>query len=605
VPPRPSHHLDQSAAPHQNQDFGGWPDNHGYDQNYQQESYWPQPPAQHGYEPEEPIYPQAPGGFGQTIQPTAPDPHFGQSQDSYHYPQEPGFGAYEPQPPAHPRGLGPGNGAPGFGAAEYPPYPPAQPAGFGQDPYGQPAESFTSQFGQSLQQGLDPFQQAAPQREAAVSSRFQDFMDPVPSLGGERASPFQDLKSHGGLGADRNSLRGADFDDWSRDAGTDDQGYDPSQEYGPGAAAHGDYAESGWDRQGYQHDSSQIFANAGYDANDLAVHSEYDEDEYEDEDEEPAERSRGARIGWILMAVAGLVVIGGGLAYGYKILLGPAGTQVADTPVVKSISEPPKVRPEEPGGRTFDHTDSKILGRLSEQRNAAANPEPLADDGSRRVSTVVVGRNGDIVAPQTAPTPSTPPPANPVVAVPGLTLVDGFGGGPQPMPREQAAAPQRPLVVQPPATTGPSGPAAKPVVISRAEPETPEPVAERAPPPAARPQPERVAARTAPAAPKPTAPVTTASTTPAGDIAGYVAVLASVPVSSTSRVDALAQYADIQQNYGSVLASRTPDVREADLGSRGRYHRLMVGPPGSKESAAELCAQLKAAGYSGCWITTY
>src|SRR5690606_30039565 len=101
----------------------------------------------------------------------------------------------------------------------------------------------------------------------------------------------------------------------------------------------------------------------------------------DDAEEEPAGRSRIGRIGWALMALTGAVMIGGTLAYGYKILLGPAATQVAETPVIRSNSEPPKVRPDDPGGRSFDHTDSKILGRLSEQRNA--NSEQLADDGSR------------------------------------------------------------------------------------------------------------------------------------------------------------------------------------------------------------------------------
>jgi hypothetical protein len=185
-------------------------------------------------------------------------------------------------------------------------------------------------------------------------------------------------------------------------------------------------------------------------------------------------------------------------------------------------------------------------------------------------------------------------------------LVDGFGGARRPAPEVASASQQQPIVVQPPASN--DRPAAEPVVITRSQPVTRD-SGSAAPPPAAKPaEPaERVTARTAALSPpKPNPPVTTASTTPpAVESAGYVAVLASVPVSATSRVDALAQYADIQQNYSSVLGSRTPDVREANLGSRGRYHRLMVGPPGSKESAAELCAQLKSAGYSGCWITTY
>ena len=48
---------------------------------------------------------------------------------------------------------------------------------------------------------------------------------------------------------------------------------------------------------------------------------------------------------------------------------------------------------------------------------------------------------------------------------------------------------------------------------------------------------------------------------------GYVAVLSS----KKSRMDALKAFADIQQKYGDVLASKTPDVQEADLGDKGLW----------------------------------
>ncbi|MEM8548544.1 MAG: SPOR domain-containing protein [Pseudomonadota bacterium] len=115
------------------------------------------------------------------------------------------------------------------------------------------------------------------------------------------------------------------------------------------------------------------------------------------------------------------------------------------------------------------------------------------------------------------------------------------------------------------------------------------------------------AARRAP--PSTTAAVTssgTASSVGAQRLSpGYVVVLASVPKSATSRIEALKRFADIQQTYGSVLTGKSPDVREANLGARGSYHRLMVGPPGSRDGANQLCSRLKSSGYSGCWVTAY
>jgi hypothetical protein len=54
-----------------------------------------------------------------------------------------------------------------------------------------------------------------------------------------------------------------------------------------------------------------------------------------------------------------------------------------------------------------------------------------------------------------------------------------------------------------------------------------------------------------------------------------------------------------------VLQNRTPDVQEANLGAKGTYHRLLVGPPGSRGQASALCTELKAAGYKDCWVMAY
>jgi hypothetical protein len=89
--------------------------------------------------------------------------------------------------------------------------------------------------------------------------------------------------------------------------------------------------------------------------------------------------------------------------------------------------------------------------------------------------------------------------------------------------------------------------------------------------------------------------------TSAAGTSGYVAVLSS----KKSRMDALKAFADIQQKYGDVLASKTPDVQEADLGDKGLWYRAVVGPPGSRDSASAVCSQLKTAGHTGCWVTAY
>lgn len=92
--------------------------------------------------------------------------------------------------------------------------------------------------------------------------------------------------------------------------------------------------------------------------------------------------------------------------------------------------------------------------------------------------------------------------------------------------------------------------------------------------------------------------------TSSGGGTGFVAVLASVPHSASSRIDALKRFADMQQKYGTALAGKTPDIASANL-SKGAYDRLVVGPPGSREEASNVCSQLKAQGYKDCWVTSY
>jgi hypothetical protein len=70
-------------------------------------------------------------------------------------------------------------------------------------------------------------------------------------------------------------------------------------------------------------------------------------------------------------------------------------------------------------------------------------------------------------------------------------------------------------------------------------------------------------------------------------------------------MEALKQFADLQQKYGSLLQNKTPDVQEANLGEKGTYHRLLVGPPSSREQANALCSELKSAGYASCWVTSH
>lgn len=305
------------------------------------------------------------------------------------------------------------------------------------------------------------------------------------------------------------------------------------------------------------------------------------------EDDIPYEEEAPRRRGWkkVVGLVASTILVGGALTIAYGSIMGPSDGK--DTPVIKSASGPSKVKPSDPGGKQFAHADSKIMGRLGEGEAEDAG----ADNGVRKVSVVNVGRDGSIQPPSTTASGPMENETKAVVAVPGLTVIDGLGPN---RPAGPASSPPVKMVT--------SSVDSAPAAVAPVKKTTPPPAAEAdepaavqtksvTPPPAKK---EKVAALAPPAA---TAPKATG--------AGYVAVLASVPASDNSRIDALKQFADMQQKYSGILQNKTPDVQEANLGEKGTYHRLLVGPPGSRDSASSLCAQLKAQGYSGCWVTAY
>lgn len=332
------------------------------------------------------------------------------------------------------------------------------------------------------------------------------------------------------------------------------------------------------------------------------AYADEDEEDYEDYEEEAP--SRFGRPLMIAVALAGAIFVGGGIAYGYKAFLG--GVRQGDPPVVKSASLPTRTKPADAGGMKFAHVDSKIMGRLGDGSGspAASAASNLDDSGSRKVATLVVGRDGSIQAPAASPAAANGGDAP--VSVPGLMVVDALGqqGGGQPQPpagKPVAVAPVKPVAVPP----------AKPVAVAKtqvlngakASPANQTGSIEDAPAkPAVKPAVKRVAAVQPSAAPARSTSSASAAVTGGN---GYVAVLASVPKSSSSRMDALKRFADLQQQYSSVLAGKTPDVAEARVGSKGAYHRLVVGPPGSRQQASTICSGLKAQGYKDCWVTAY
>jgi cell division protein FtsN len=79
---------------------------------------------------------------------------------------------------------------------------------------------------------------------------------------------------------------------------------------------------------------------------------------------------------------------------------------------------------------------------------------------------------------------------------------------------------------------------------------------------------------------------------PVASSGGYVVQVSS----QRSEGDAQASFRALQTKFPSVLGSRAPLIKKADLGDKGTYYRAMVGPFGSQEEASQVCGNLKSAG---------
>src|SRR5262245_60242887 len=273
-------------------------------------------------------------------------------------------------------------------------------------------------------------------------------------------------------------------------------------------------------------------------------YAEGDEDYDAMPDDEGEEPRRGRRGLVIAGALVGAIGLGGAMAYTYKTFIATP----TRAPVVKvSDAGPTKVKPSLTGGKEFANTDKKLLNRLDEEQRAGAAADDRASEdpnAPRRVRSIPISPPGQMAAAGAGS-----------ATVPGITL-DNVG----PPAGQTSPAPGRVQI--------PSGPPPQ-VMSARSEQATaaPPPVKIVTAPPSsvaassdAAPAPSRKTAAVAPPAREP-APKATSSALVTASTSGYVAVLSS----QKSRMDALKAFADLQQKYGDVLSSKTPDVQEANL----------------------------------------
>lgn len=312
-------------------------------------------------------------------------------------------------------------------------------------------------------------------------------------------------------------------------------------------------------------------------------------------------------------ALLGAIALGGALAFAYKQSGG--GFSNEQPPLVQADNRPVKELPDQPGGKEFPHKNKLIYDRLQN------GDEPESERLVPRQENVAVpalppsAETAGMPAPTATTDLVTPPTTQAVggaepIAVASVDDASMPDGGPRKVktmvvrpdgsvmtppepaaPAEAAAAPAAPEALAAAAAAPPAAAAAPPAAAApQAAEAAPQEVASlQAPPlPAAKPKP----------AAKPAAQQTAAATPAAAAPSKYVVQVGS----KKNQTDALASFADMQQKYPRLLANYRPIVQKADLGAKGTWYRLRIGPIADKTAANKLCGQLKSQGLPDCLV---
>ncbi len=321
-----------------------------------------------------------------------------------------------------------------------------------------------------------------------------------------------------------------------------------------------------------------------------------DDDDYETDDY--AQDRKGGRKKLMAAVLVGAVVTGGGLAYLYK---SAGGDNSGGPSFISADNRPVKEEPTASGGRDFPNKGKLIYERLAGGSDGEASSARLSSGASSGVD----GAQG-------------------IVTTTGGTLEERIENAlkaqkdDDPSPRGQGNSPDAPRTVRT-MTFGPDGSqqpvqpktqriaAGAPDAMSAGIVVTSEQTASSArgipgsdDDNAARNQ-QKAEARQKPPArvasiaePRAAAPQISEAAAGSGNF--FVQIAAR-----NDQDAAMAAFASLQQKYASVLGNHSPSVRKVDLGEKGVWYRLLVGPIENKTDADQLCEQLKTAGMKGCF----
>jgi hypothetical protein len=307
------------------------------------------------------------------------------------------------------------------------------------------------------------------------------------------------------------------------------------------------------------------------------------QDGYADATEEPVQKRRGGIV--TVVFVLALAVLGTGAAFAYRTYVGsPRSGEPpiirADTGPTKIVSAPADATAKVPDRLAAGDGTEKIVPREEAPVDVNAQPAPrmvfppLNQNANPPTVASVTPSKPLLVNAGNGTLPNNEPRKIKTLSVRG-DQPDGAAAAatsPEPSAVKSAAATRAATLRNPPVPTAAANANAStanaPLSLSP-QAAQPVPVAETR---------TRVATNT----PEPSA----------SSGGGYLVQVSS----QKNEADAHASYRVLQGKYPSVLGSRSPVIRRADLGGKGVYYRAMVGPFGSREEALQLCGSLESAG---------
>jgi hypothetical protein len=321
----------------------------------------------------------------------------------------------------------------------------------------------------------------------------------------------------------------------------------------------------------------------------------FDDDYYGRQRRKKSGRSLNLAVGIVL----GLAIAGGA---GWYVFRGEGFSFTPGAPqTIKAEETPYKIKPENPGGMQVENQDKLVYDRVA--KGAAPNrvenllpppEEPKAPPQKPKITA------DDQKAMQDAVRAVTAEPAKPEAAKPVPPAAEPPKPAPEPAKQVAEAAkpaePAKPAPEPPKVATEPPKPEpAKPEPAKTEAPKT-DPLAEAvvaaaggktsASGPIDTGTPATAADKPAPPSPAP--PEVAAVTPSAAAPRAYQVQLVSVP----SEEAANAEWARLSKRHGELFANLTHAITKADLGERGVYYRLRVGPLADKAAADALCAAL-------------